>query len=82
MSVQEKVYDFVAENLHVDRKQINEQTSLTDDLGADSLDMVELIMALEEEFDVQIPDEQAEKLKTAGDLAAYVEREQAKAAPK
>ena len=77
-SVEERVIDIVCENLGVSREQVNRNTSFQDDIGADSLDIVELIMELEEEFEITIPDDQAEKIKTVGEAIDYIEREQAK----
>jgi len=77
-SVEERVIDIVCENLGVNRDQVTRQTSFQEDVGADSLDIVELVMELEEEFDIQIPDDQAEKIKTVGEAIDYIEREQAK----
>jgi acyl carrier protein len=71
MNVFEKVKSLVAEQLGVDAADITPETSF-DDLNADSLDVVELIMALEEEFDIEIPDEDAEKIKTVGDAVDYI----------
>ena len=67
-----KVMDIIAEQLQVDREQVTLEASFVDDLGADSLDTVELVMALEEEFDVEIPDEEAEKIRTVGDAISYL----------
>ena len=72
MSVEPKVRDIIVEQLGVDAERIKLEASFIDDLGADSLDIVELIMAMEEEFDVEIPDEDAEKLKTVGDVQNYM----------
>ncbi len=72
-NVQEKVRAIIAEQLGVKPEQVTPQASFIDDLGADSLDTVELVMALEEEFGVEIPDEEAEKLVTVGDAIKYVE---------
>ena len=72
-SVEERVIDIVAEQLGVSKEQINRETSFVNDLGADSLDTVELVMALEEEFGNEIPDEQAEKLQSVGDVIKYIE---------
>jgi acyl carrier protein len=66
------VKDIVVEQLGVDEEEVNEQASFVDDLGADSLDIVELVMALEEEFDLEIPDEDAEKITTVGDAVNYI----------
>lgn len=71
----EKVKAIVAEQLGVDETDITLETSF-DDLNADSLDVVELIMALEEEFDIEIPDEDAEKIKTVGDAVDYIKEKQ------
>ena len=72
MSVEEKVKDIIIDQLGVDEKQVNPQASFIDDLGADSLDTVELVMALEEEFDVEIPDEDAEKIGTVQNAIDYI----------
>jgi acyl carrier protein len=77
-SVEERVIDIVCENLGVNKEQVTRQTSFQEDIGADSLDIVELVMELEEEFEITIPDEQAEKIKTVGEAIDYIEREQAK----
>jgi len=69
----EKVKAVIVEQLNVEEDDVNEEASFVDDLGADSLDIVELVMALEEEFGVSIPDEQAESIKTVGDAVAYIE---------
>ncbi|MGE5629717.1 MAG: acyl carrier protein [Caulobacteraceae bacterium] len=68
----EKVQEKVAEQLGVDADEVTLESSFIDDLGADSLDIVELLMALEEEFDIEIPDEEAEKLVTVGDVVDYI----------
>ena len=73
MNLQEKVRSIIAEQLGVKPEQVTPQASFIDDLGADSLDTVELVMALEEEFGVEIPDEEAEKLITVGDAMKYIE---------
>jgi acyl carrier protein len=77
-SVEERVIDIVCDNLGVDKKTVTRNTSFIEDVGADSLDIVELIMELEEEFEINIPDEQAEKIKTVGEAIDYIEREIAK----
>jgi acyl carrier protein len=74
-SVEERVIEIVCENLGVNKEQVTRNTSFIEDVGADSLDIVELVMELEEEFDIQIPDEQAEKIKTVGEAIDYIERE-------
>ena len=69
----EKVKAVIVEQLGVDEDQVTLDASFSDDLGADSLDTVELIMAFEEEFGVEIPDDQAEKIKTVKDVVDYIE---------
>jgi acyl carrier protein len=71
MSIEDKVKKIIAEKLSVDLDEVVPEASFVDDLGADSLDLVELIMSMEEEFDVEIPDEEAEKLVTVGDAINY-----------
>lgn len=73
MATFDRVKKVVAEQLQVDPEQINPDASFIEDLGADSLDVVELVMALEEEFDLEIPDEDAEKLATVGAAVTYIE---------
>ena len=68
----QKVAEIVAEQLGVDESSITLESSIIDDLGADSLDIVELIMAFEQEFEVEIPDETAEKITTIGDVIDYI----------
>ncbi len=68
----DKIKEILSEQLGVSEDEINAGSSLTDDLGADSLDLVELIMAMEQEFDIEISDEDAEKIKTVGDAANYI----------
>lgn len=68
----DKIKDIIVEQLGVEPDEVTEQSSFIDDLGADSLDIVELIMALEEEFDMEIPDEEAEKISTVGDVIEYI----------
>jgi len=70
--VAEKVKKLYAEQLNIDESQVKPEASFVDDLGADSLDTVELIMALEEEFDIEIPDDVAEKIKTVGDAIEQI----------
>ena len=72
MAVQEKMIDIIVEQLSVDRDKVVSGASFVDDLGADSLDLVELIMAMEEEFDVEIPDEEAEKIATVQNAIDFV----------
>jgi acyl carrier protein len=68
----EKVKDIIANELGVEREKLTEGASFIDDLGADSLDIVELVMEFEKEFNIEIPDEDAEKLRTVGDALAYL----------
>jgi acyl carrier protein len=77
-SVEERVIELVCERLGVNKEQVTRQTSFIEDVGADSLDIVELVMGLEEEFGINIPDDQAEKIKTVGEAIDYIEREKAK----
>jgi len=72
MSIEDKIKKIVAEKLSVDLDEVVPDASFVDDLGADSLDLVELIMSMEEEFDIEISDEQAEKLLTVKDVLDYV----------
>jgi acyl carrier protein len=74
-SVEERVIDIVCENLGVNKEQVTRKTSFIEDIGADSLDIVELIMELEEEFEITIPDEEAEKIKTVGEAIDYIMKE-------
>ncbi len=74
MSIEDKVKKIIAEKLSVDLEEVVPEASFVDDLGADSLDLVELIMSMEEEFDVEIPDEDAEKLVTVKDALDYVNK--------
>jgi acyl carrier protein len=69
----EKVKDIIAEELGVEREKLTDDASFMEDLGADSLDTVELVMAFEKEFDIDIPDEEAEKLRTVGDALRYLQ---------
>jgi len=69
----DKVKGIIAEQLGVKKEEITEQSKFIDDLGADSLDTVELVMALEEEFGIEIPDEDAEKMVTVGEAAKYIQ---------
>ena len=72
MSVEEKVKEIIVDQLGVDEKQLKSEASFIDDLGADSLDTVELVMALEEEFDIEIPDEDAEKIASVQNAVDYI----------
>jgi acyl carrier protein len=74
MSIQERVYSIVAQQMGVSADTINAETQYVDDLGADSLDLTELVMEFEEEFDVTIPDEDAEQMKTVGATVTYIEQ--------
>ena len=77
MAVAERVKSIIVEQLGVDEDEVTLEASFTDDLGADSLDIVELVMAFEEEFNVEVPDEDAEKLLTVGDVTKYIEEKTA-----
>jgi acyl carrier protein len=77
MAVEDKMVDIIVEQLSVDKDKVVAGASFVDDLGADSLDLVELIMAMEEEFDVEIPDEEAEKIATVQDAIDFVNKLQA-----
>ena len=76
MSVAEKVRDIIVEQLGVDADEVNGSASFTDDLGADSLDIVELVMAFEEEFGIEIPDEAAEKIGKVQDAVDFIDQNQ------
>ncbi len=73
MSIRPKLKEIIVEQLGVDPERVKAEASFIDDLGADSLDIVELVMAMEEEFDLEIPDEDAEKLRTVLDVHNYLE---------
>jgi acyl carrier protein len=70
---QDKIRQIIADQLGVKKEEVTDNAKFVDDLGADSLDTVELVMALEEEFGIEIPDEEAEKLATVGDALRYIE---------
>ena len=72
MEIGDKVRDIVSQQLDVDKAGIKDESAFIDDLGADSLDIVELVMAMEEEFEIEIPDEEAENIKTVGDAIKYI----------
>jgi acyl carrier protein len=72
MSVEQRVREIVAEQLERDVNEVTNSASFIDDLGADSLDIVELVMKMEEEFGIEIPDEEAEKIKTVNDVIQYI----------
>jgi acyl carrier protein len=74
--LEEKVKDIIVEELGVERDKLKPEASFMEDLGADSLDTVELVMAFEKEFDIDIPDEEAEKLRTVGDALRYLHEKQ------
>lgn len=69
----EKVREIICDQLDLDEDKVVMEASITDDLGADSLDVVDLVMSLEEEFDVEIPDEEVENIKVVGDIVKYIE---------
>ncbi|MEX0792798.1 MAG: acyl carrier protein [Pirellulaceae bacterium] len=73
VSIEERVIEIVASQLGVDKEKVTPQSSFVNDLGADSLDMVELVMELEEEFDIDIPEDSADKIETVGQAVAYLE---------
>ena len=73
MAVQDKITEIIVEQLGVKPEEVVPEASFVDDLGADSLDTVELVMALEEEFGIEIPDEDAEKIQTVGDAIRYID---------
>ena len=75
-TVADRVIDIVADQLGVDKEKISPETSFVNDLGADSLDTVELVMELEEEFDINIPDDAAEKIQTVGQAIEFIEKSQ------
>ena len=76
MSVADKVKEIIVEQLGVDADEVTTEASFTDDLGADSLDIVELVMAFEEEFGIEIPDEDAEKISKVNEAVGYIEKAQ------
>ncbi|MBU1121341.1 MAG: acyl carrier protein [Candidatus Omnitrophota bacterium] len=78
MSVESKVNEIIAEQLGVKKEEIKPESSFIDDLGADSLDTVEVVMALEEEFNIEIPDEDAEKITTVGEATKYIDEKMKK----
>jgi acyl carrier protein len=77
-SIEDKVKDIIVEQLSVNAEQVTLEAKFIEDLGADSLDVVELVMAFEEQFSVEVPDEDAEKLQTVGDVVKYIEEKQDK----
>ncbi len=72
MDIQDRVKNIICDQLAVEAEKVTETASFIDDLGADSLDIVELVMTMEEEFELDIPDEDAEKMKTVGDVVTYI----------
>ena len=74
MSVEQRVIEIVCEHLAVNKETVTRNAAFIEDIGADSLDIVELVMELEEEFDIQIPDDQAEKIKTVGEAIDYIDK--------
>ena len=72
----EKVKSIVADQLDVEEEKVTAEASITEDLGADSLDVVDLVMSIEEEIDIEIPDEAVENIKTVGDIVSYIESNQ------
>lgn len=72
MSIEEKVIEIISQKLNLSKDQIKLEASFVDDLGADSLDLVELVMAMEEAFGMEVPDEEAEKLRTVKDVIEYI----------
>jgi acyl carrier protein len=74
--IEERVKEIICEQLGVDEEEVNPNAKFIEDLGADSLDTVELVMAFEEEFDIEIPDEDAEKISTVGDAIQYIKDSQ------
>ena len=79
MSVEERVKEIIVEQLGVEAGQVTDKAKFVEDLGADSLDTVELVMALEEEFSLEIPDEDAEKITSVGDAISYIKENAKKA---
>ena len=69
----DKVKKIIVDQLDVEEDKVTEAASITDDLGGDSLDVVDLVMSFEEEFDIEIPDDQVEKIKTVGDIVKFIE---------
>jgi acyl carrier protein len=75
-SIEERVKDIIVDQLGVNADQVTPEAKFVEDLGADSLDTVELVMAFEEEFDIEVPDEEAEKLQAVGDVVTYITSQQ------
>jgi acyl carrier protein len=76
-SIEDKVKSIIVEQLGISEDEVKPEASFIDDLGADSLDIVELVMAMEEEFEIEIPDEEAENIKTVGDAIKYISQHKA-----
>ncbi len=76
MSIEQEVKEIIVNQLGVEEEKVTVDANFIDDLGADSLDTVELVMAFEEKFDIEVPDEEAEKLKCVADVVAYIEKVQ------
>ena len=76
-NIESQVIDIIVEQLGVDREKVTPEAKFIDDLGADSLDTVELVMTFEEKFSVEVPDEDAEKLKSVADVVAYIKSQKA-----
>lgn len=74
-TIAERVHKIIVDKLGVDKSEVTNEASFTNDLGADSLDTVELVMEFEKEFDLSIPDDQAENIKTVGDAISYLEKQ-------
>lgn len=75
-SIEDRVKDIIVDQLGVNADQVTPEAKFVEDLGADSLDTVELVMAFEEEFDIEVPDEEAEKLQSVGDVITYINSQQ------
>ncbi len=75
MGVEDRIKGIIVEQLGIATEEVSMEASFIDDLGADSLDIVELVMAMEEEFDIEIPDEEAEKIQTIGDAVSYLKEQ-------
>ena len=75
-SIEARVIDIIVDQLGVNADQVTPEAKFVEDLGADSLDTVELVMAFEEEFDIEVPDEEAEKLQSVGDVVTYITSQQ------
>lgn len=73
-SIEERVREIISEQLNVSKEEVVPEASFTDDLGADSLDLVELVMALEEEFEIEVSDEDAEKIRKVKDVFDYIDK--------